>query len=386
MRNRIIAFIFVIFITVTGFMTLRASAGEIAGLMREEMTTETISGVEKVVTQHFWHRNRWININGLFQKGVLKTADREKDWYKLSDGSYIYALNKLPEEALTEYADSVIDLSDAMEERGITFLYVALPFKVADDGMLPPGVTEYGNENMDFVLARLGEHRVNVFDLREPMAATGIPRNELYFPTDQHWKPETALWAAGQISEHLSGIAEWKHDPSRFDLANYDVKVYEDWFLGAIGKKVGNWYTGVDDFDLLTPKFETDYHFTADTAGGWIERNGSFKDSMIVKARLKKDYFNVNTYAAYTGGDYKLNIVDNLVKDVPNEKRVLLVRDSFSCALLPFFSTSTRQVTTIDLRHYTASSLIEYIDSQDFDIVIIAYNPSAFSPEQYTFF
>ena len=189
---------------------------------------------------------------------------------------------------------------------------------------------------------------------------------------------------AGQISEFIDkNDPDWVYDPETYDLDNYNIKTYKDWFLGSLGKKTGNVYAGIDDFELITPNYATDFDFVADAQKGIIKREGSFEEALLDKSNLKKDYFSINTYATYTGGDYKENIVTN--RNSANKTKVLLVRDSFSCTLMPFLALSTGELTTIDLRYYKKMSLKEYLKENDFDIVLIAYNPSAFSKQQFTF-
>ena len=97
----------------------------------------------------------------------------------------------------------------------------------------------------------------------------------------------------------------------------------------------------------------------------------------------KKDYFDLNTYATYIGGDYMINNVTNRLAD--NDCSVLLVRDSFSCAMQPFLCMNYRSVTAIDLRHFRKQSLYEHLKNHHYDMVVVAYNPSAFTKEQFGF-
>ena len=83
-------------------------------------------------------------------------------------------------------------------------------------------------------------------------------------------------------------------------------------------------------------------------------------------------------------GDYKKNIITNNM--APNDKRILLIRDSFSCTLAPFLALDAKEITTIDLRHFTECSIEDYIKNGNFDLVIVAYNPSAFTEQQFDFF
>ena len=46
-------------------------------------------------------------------------------------------------------------------------------------------------------------------------------------------------------------------DEEALDIKNYEVNTYRNWFLGSIGKRVGIYYAGIDDIDLIYPKFDT---------------------------------------------------------------------------------------------------------------------------------
>ena len=279
----------------------------------------------------------------------------------------------------------MVKLSRYVEKQGKNFLYVELPCKAQKEGEYPAGVPEYGNQNADEILKVLDRKSVQRMDVRDIMEKEHIKSTECFFRTDQHWKPATALWAAGEISKKLSQVdSKWKDHPEYRNLNNYRKEHYSDLFLGAIGKKIGSAYAGMDDFDMLIPKFDNQFRYCMPKEKKTVERTGNFKTAFIVPENLEKDPFRVNTYAAYCGGDHPRECVTN--EKVKNNRHILLIRDSFSCALMPYLSLYTKNVTTLDLRHYKTESLYDYIRNHpEIDTVIVAYNPSAITEIQYTF-
>lgn len=400
MRNRIIAVIFLCFLLFFGVRTgmnvwdsindtershrpqteALGSNGQISGFNKE-----SLEEISNTITLNLANRNQWINLNGMFQKGMGKTADLEKDWYRLENGMLMYSLRKDSPEDLHKYADNVVELSRYVKKHGKNFLYVELPYKVQDEDEYPAGVPEYGNPNADEILKVLSSKSVHRMDVRDIMKDKNMKSTDSFFRTDQHWKPEIALWAAGEISKKLSQVdSEWKDHPEYRNLNNYRKEHYSDLFLGAIGKKIGSAYAGMDDFDMLIPKFDNQFRYCMPKAKKTVERNGNFKTAFIVPENLEKDPFRVNTYAAYCGGDHPRECVTN--EKVKNNRHILLIRDSFSCALMPYLSLYTKNVTTLDLRHYKTESLYDYIRNHpEIDTVIVAYNPSAITEIQYTF-
>lgn len=400
MRNRVIAIIFLCFLLFFGFRTgmnvwdsfngmenshqpqteALGSSGQITGFNKE-----SLEEISNTITLNLANRNQWINLNGLFQKGMGKTGDLEKDWYRLNNGMLMYSFRKSSPEELNTYANNVVKLSRYVEKQGKNFLYVELPCKAQKEGEYPAGVPEYGNQNADEILKVLDRKSVQRMDVRDIMEKEHIKSTECFFRTDQHWKPATALWAAGEISKKLSQVdSKWKDHPEYRNLNNYRKEHYSNLFLGAIGKKIGSTYAGMDDFDMLIPKFDNQFQYRMPKAEKSVERTGNFKTAFIVPENLEKNPFRVNTYATYSGGDHPEERVTN--EKVKNNRHILLIRDSFSCALMPYLSLYTKNVTTLDLRHYKTESLYDYIRNHpEIDTVMVAYNPSAITEIQYTF-
>lgn len=400
MRNRIIAVLFLCFLLFFGVRTgmnvwdsingtekshqpqteALGSNGQISGFNKE-----SLEEISNTITLNLANRNQWINLNGIFQKGMGKTGDLEKDWYRLENGMLMYSFRKSSPDELNTYANNVVKLSRYVEKQGKNFLYVELPCKAQKEGEYPAGVPEYGNQNADEILKVLDRKSVQRMDVRDIMEKEHIKSTECFFRTDQHWKPATALWAAGEISKKLSQVdSKWKDHPEYRNLNNYRKEHYSDLFLGAIGKKIGSAYAGMDDFDMLIPKFDNQFRYCMPKEKKTVERTGNFKTAFIVPENLEKDPFRVNTYAAYCGGDHPRECVTN--EKVKNNRHILLIRDSFSCALMPYLSLYTKNVTTLDLRHYKTESLYDYIRNHpEIDTVIVAYNPSAITEIHYTF-
>jgi hypothetical protein len=98
-----------------------------------------------------------------------------------------------------------------------------------------------------------------------------------------HWKPESGFWATGLICEELSSRYGFEYNEYYTDINNYNLKVYEDWFLGTEGKKVGRYFTarGVDDITLITPKFETSMVEKQPMKNQ--TRSGSFEETVCIR-------------------------------------------------------------------------------------------------------
>lgn len=402
MRNRIIAVIFLCFLLFFGVRTGMNVWDSINDTEKENQpqtealsgaddmklsgfNRETFDGISNLVTLNLENRNQWINLNGFFQRKIGKTGDLEKDWYLLENGMLMYSQRKRTSEDLKTYANNVVELSRYAEKQGINFLYAELPYKVQGSREYPAGVPDYGNRNADGIMEILLSKSVQTMDFRDIMKDKNIETEESFFRTDQHWKPETALWAVGELSKKLSQVdSEWKDCPEYRNSNNYRMEYHSDLFLGAIGKKIGSAYAGKDDFNMPIPIFENTIRYRVPRQEDSIDRTGDFKTAFIESNNLKNDPFKVNTYAAYCDGDHYKEKITN--KKALNKRNILLIRDSFSGTLMPYLALYTKNITTLDLRSYKSRSVYDYIRLHpEIDTVIVAYNPSSITEEQYTF-
>lgn len=402
MRNRIITVIFLCFLLFFGVHTGMNVWDSISDREKENQpqtealsgtddmklsgfNRETFDGISNLVALNLENRNQWINLNGLFQRKMGKTGDLEKDWYLLKNGMLMYSQRKRTSEDLKTYANNVVELSRYVEKHGKNFLYVQLPYKVQGEEEYPAGVPDYGNRNANGIMKILLSKSVQTMDFRDIMKNQNIETAENFFKTDQHWKPETALWAAGELSKKLTQVdSEWNDYPEYRNSNNYRMEYHSNLFLGAIGKKIGSTYAGKDDFNMPIPLFENTIRYRVPRQEDSIDRTGDFETAFIESNNLKNDPFKVNTYAVYCDGDHNKEQVTN--ESAPNQRNILLIRDSFSCTLMPYLALYTKNITTLDLRLYKTKSVYDYIRRHpDIDTVIVAYNPSSITEEQYTF-
>ncbi len=384
MGKKIISLLFMLVILTVGIGSAINARADIAAFLKgHSFDKESISGLDSQFTENILARSGWIDINGAFYRAIGGTYIKDpgnRDVYKLKNGTLSYVLRK---QDMTDYAEKIQELSEMTSAGGADFLYVQLPSKIMNSDLFEAGVRDYGNPNADALVQKLRDMKVPVLSLREHISAEDQAGTDLFFRTDHHWLPQTALWAAGKIASECSERYGYSCDEQVFDLANYDIKTYPGWFLGSIGKRAGATYAGTDDFDLLIPKEETSFVFDAESKEH-IHREGDFEEALLQKELLeKKDYYDINCYVTYIGGDYGINTVVNEL--CANDTSVLLLRDSFSCALEPFLCMNYKQVTAIDLRHYEGPDLPQLLAEGSYDLVLLAYCPHSFSPKQFVF-
>ena len=310
----------------------------------------------------------------------IKNGDEEV--YKLKNGQWTTILPEQSEEVMQKKVDSLKELKSNLKD-GTNMIYVQLPYKVESNDQLMDDVKDGTNANADFIVNKINGS-INTVDMRQVFKDNKVAWSDVFFNTDHHWRPEAGLYAAEYLMNYMNDKFEIGYNTKLFGENAFDVTNYPGYFLGSEGKLTGEEVMGADDFSIYEPKYNTNFVAVGETQEGKkFVKNGPFGEALLDKASLVKDY-SKNVYTTYTGGDFKYENVKNLSND-HNGKKLLLVKDSYSCVMMPFLALQFEEITTLDLRHYTEKSLQEYLDSNEFDVVMIAYNPSAFEEKQFTF-
>ena len=340
-----------------------------------ETIIELAQNCEKVFNEKILLKNNYIDLYGLTQNIIQKKyiqdgIDRTKDVIKTNENMLTFIQKK---EDMLPKAKNIIDLNEKLKEYNIPLIYIQAPYKVRKNEDLPVGVVDYANENADELLERLQNDNVNTLDLREKFKDKNIKSE--YFITDHHWKIKTAFEATNYITEMLNEKNKFNIDSFYTDINNYEIVMKEKLFLGSIGKRVGKYYNGTDDFEYIIPKFETNLKVTKNG----IEKEGKFKDTIIEKELIENDDIQTNRYACYFGGDYSEVRIEN--ENILSDKKVLVIQDSYGLPLSAFLSLRVKELRTIDLRHFEGKE-IDYIKEYNPDIVLMMYNPSAFYIEK----
>ncbi|MCM1046569.1 MAG: hypothetical protein NC417_13780 [Candidatus Gastranaerophilales bacterium] len=326
--------------------------------------------IEDGVNRNFLCRLPIIEANGKILKIMgIRQISGSDPVVDMGDGylTFIYA-----EADINEAAEEVNEFSAWLQTKDIRFLYVQAPFKV-EEGTELSGYIDYSNINADNFLTSL-DKTVDVIDLREEMQKefNGYYK-EQFFKTDHHWLPETGLWATQKIAEYLNVEYGCEIDAGIYDIENFEVEIYEDWMLGSLGKKVTLGYTEAEDLNIYYPNFENLLHVNVPSLE--IDVTGDFYETLIDQRILQtKRYYDWGSYWAYGYGDRGLIEIDNL--KIGQDKKILMIKDSFADTVFPFLALGVSEMDIIDLRHFTGS-LRGYIEEMNPDIVIFLCNPSS---------
>lgn len=169
----------------------------------------------------------------------------------------------------------------------------------------------------------------------------------IYYNTDHHWTTYGAYLAYCNFIESIGF--------NSIDLSNYNSVILEEFY--------GSYFSKAKPFniegDILT------YYEFDDLE---MEIIGEKKyDSIydISKMELR------DKYSLFLRGNNSLTIIKN--NKLQNNKKILVIKDSFANSLVPFLTQNFEEVQVVDLRSFN-SKISDYMNENNFDNVIILYN------------
>lgn len=347
-----------------------------------ERITGAIRSLERTIDSDTYKRENYIDLFGWVHKVLGKRVMVDIGYgelYKTKYGQITYAV---PKQNVSEELESIYALKNELDKYGIPLLYVQAPFKLpAKEQQLPDSVNDYSNENADRFLKGLDAAGVDYLDLRKNYWSKGLNQNQLFFNTDHHWTINGAFNSYAEIAETLNRGYGFRIDEKYTDLDNFNQELFEDYYIGSMGRRVGEAYGGTDDFTLITPKFDTDYTLYEREYGGEKVYEGTFREAVLTNSYLAEGSPpETNRYAVYHGDNAELQFVNHNV----STGKILMIKDSFGLPIYSFLSTGVHEVRALDVRLFQ-DSVAEYAVKHRPDVVIILYNADCFGGNLFQF-
>lgn len=387
-NKNIIVFIFAVLFIVAGiwgecFQNLKTSLAEAFHGLKSGDISSVLTlkyNLDHIPTEKLSYHDELMDINSL-KENLLGTKIIEKEdttVIKSDSDSLIAAVqNELNKSEIDEVVKKIEDLKIKAEENNAEFLYLAVPTK-ANYNDVPSNIHNYSKTNYDNFISALGEREIPLIDFTKTLKSNNINDDDIFFVTDHHWKPYSGFIATKAICEELNKLYGFNYNKDYVDINNYNIDTYEKYFLGSYGKKTGTYFTwkGADNIDIITPNFKTD--FIEEQPFKEQIRKGSFTDTVMYMENINtKDYYKINSYATYSGGDFRLQIMKNNLNK--NGKKILLIRDSFACVVAPFLSLQASELHIVDTRDYEyyvgdKVNVYDYIKEINPDYVLVLYS------------
>lgn len=173
----------------------------------------------------------------------------------------------------------------------------------------------------------------------------------LYYKTDHHW---TTLGAYYAFTEYA--------DKTGINIEKYTTKLVTDKFYGTMSSKV-NLEIEADKVYIYEPDKEEEVS---------VRYNNSteLKDSLYEMSALDKK----DKYSIFLGGN---NPLVQITTNAENDRKVLVIKDSFAHCFIPFMISGFGKIDVVDLRYYN-ESIGKMIEEGGYTDILVLYNVGNF--------
>lgn len=324
--------------------------------------------VEKDFQGSVYRRRDFINLYGL----ALKTMN----WRIVGNFDFVKDTQNVMQmfwekRDTSLFLKNMKDLKEVTEKAQTPLIYISLPDKekYLEFSQSDMFCIEY---NMSNQVGKLLKGTVDCIDTEALLSVdeTAPSFDEFYFRTDGHCSTKSEFWMAKTLVNHLQNCygIDFFNAQQVFDLEQYNITNHE--FLGNEGRSVGEFFAGIDNFEIYMPKFETDLELINPSMSE--RKSGSFDKVMLNGYENKEDSnkytYWVTNYGRFTSPYYKY------INKCPNNDspKILLISDSVFWRGASYLTLACKELTILDPRYFNGNEYVaQLLSLEHYDAVVV---------------
>ncbi len=178
---------------------------------------------------------------------------------------------------------------------------------------------------------------------------------QLYYKTDHHWTSQGAYECYKLLGESMNFTPTPKES---FNIESCGG------FYGTNYSKSGLWLKPSESIELWVNEKRQKNSLRVCVFEG---EDVTFSDDCFFRDNLKTN----DQYTAFLDGNHGIVTISN--KNAQTDKKLLVLRDSYSHCLAPFLADNYSLVTLVDIRYYF-KPVSDLVKEQDIDEILIIYS------------
>ncbi len=372
----IVVVIFFVGLFFLGFKNLDTLKDSSAKLLAESKSLadfqEKTPEVEEALKTSFYYKHEAADVYGATLNAFGNGIVGNYQFYKGPDGSTRAFAHGFDGSA---NINSVLELNEVCKSIGVPLVFVKYPYRTNDEAESEfSGFSEFRKE-VDRIYNTAAAAGVDILDFQDGGYFSSGELESFYLKTDGHPNPQVEFLAAKYICEYLNSDYGIKFPlfNQTFDKSNYTINSYP--FMGNYSRNSGHFFSSMDTFDIMHPKFETDMELVINDNNR--QRKGTYEEVCMNGYEQKEDlneytYF-ITNFLQYSKACY--DIFNNNVED----PKILFIADSMLLSSMSYIALTTDNITIIDPRQGTNKYLVaNALAYDDYDAVIVGGNSSNF--------
>ena len=309
-----------------------------------------MKNIETYLTDQFPMRDRWISIKSYAEKSIGKTENNGT--FLCKDGVLINKFDE-PDKSLIDTNISAVNKLIANTNIPVYFSLIPGAVSVCEE-KLPPYAQNYSQkEVIKNIYSKINCNTIDNYKYLDEH-----DEEYIYYRTDHHW---TSL---GAYYGYLAIANELRLDAKK--ITKYKKTNVSNDFYGTIYSSSGVRWINPDSIDIYVPS------------------NGKKVESIVGQNAIEGVFYNYDKldikdkYSFFFGGNAALLKVTS---DCKNDRKLLVIRDSYSDCEMPFLTEHYSVIYMMDLRYYRFG-VKNFINNNEIDEILINYSISNFSTDR----
>lgn len=312
---------------------------------------------DKWISDRFIGREDWILLKNKTESAIGKTEISGVFTY---DDRMMEVWNGYDENLLQQNLTAMNDFAGRHEDIPMYFMLVPNAQEIYSN--LLPSVAVTSNQK---TFIRDAYNSLTEFDgfIDAYSQLANNKSDYIYYRTDHHWTSYGAYLGYVAASSKLGFTA--------IDSGEFTIEHASNDFRGTLFSKTLDTSVTPDVIDFYTLN-ENEPELTLSI----IQSDGTYKeyDSLYFREYLDKK----DKYSAFTGPNAAIMHIETDLDN--NDESIIIFKDSYAHAMIPFLTKHYRKITVIDLR-YLNVDFQNYVSLDDYDQVLFLYNVITFSED-----
>ena len=317
----------------------------------ELLTGDMFKKWDSYFSDHIYNRDMIVStftdIQGNMDKKYVNGAFLGKD-------NYVFSPTQVMEVQDSTYIQSANYFNNFAERFDKSNTYIVnLPKKemVYADNMPIDNYKSGVSVGIDEMLSNIDKDKIEVLDFRSVINKD----DNLFYKTDHHWNMNGTYKAYEYIINSLRNDFKEVGSPKSKD--EFEIKKYENYFVGTDGRKVGQLVKEAEDIELYYSDDFKNYNV--------YNQDGEFE--LLQDKFLDEEKFN-NDYMVYLGGDNPELMIENTRSN--NDLKIVMIGDSMDNPLVPLMAGHFKKLYSYDLRSYQ-DDIIKTVEEINPDIIML---------------
>lgn len=307
------------------------------------------SDYEKYVSDQFPFRDFFIGIKSDCER--LAGKKENNNVYLGKDGYLLEKFEKPNVRDMENKVQAINSFANSIPNVNMYFMLVPNSVKILEDKLPEFAPVEDEFIYIDKVKNCLSEN-IKFVDVCDILS---LKKNEyIYYKTDHHWTTKGAFYVYKNLCKYMNIKP---HSEEYFQIE----KVTDD-FYGSLYSKGGFRHLSPDSIYLYIPKTKKELEVE------YFDEE-KIEDTLYDFSGLNKK----DKYTIFLGGNHPLIKISSNV----NEKKLLIVKDSYANSLIPFLTDHFGQIYVVDLRYFD-EDLSSLIEKENIGDVLILFNVKTF--------